>query len=74
MNFNFDCEREIDARWWTEVGALPGALAYGGSANEAMAKAQVLAWQLLAERIEHREDHPIEIKNSRPWPHEPVAA
>jgi len=41
MNFEIECERE-DGRWLAEVPQLPGVLAYGDSANDAMAKAQIL--------------------------------
>ena len=51
MQFNLECEREDDGRWLAEVGELPGTLAYGSSANEAVAKAEVLALRILAERL-----------------------
>jgi predicted RNase H-like HicB family nuclease len=66
MNFTLECELEDDGRWLAEVSQLPGVLAYGGSANEAMAKAQVLALRVLAERLEHGESHPIDISISLP--------
>ena len=66
MNLTLECEREDDGRWLAEVVELPGALAYGNSANEAMAKAEVLALRVLAERLEHGESHPIEINLSLP--------
>ena len=52
MQFTLECEREDDGRWLAEVGELPGALAYGSSANEAMARAEVLALRVLAERLD----------------------
>ena len=58
MNFEIECEREDDGRWLAEVPQLPGVLAYGPSANEAMAKAQVLALRVLAERLENGETGP----------------
>jgi predicted RNase H-like HicB family nuclease len=58
MNFEIECEREEDGRWLAEVPQLPGVLAYGGSANDAMAKAQILALRVLAERLEHNETGP----------------
>ena len=61
MNFEIECEREDDGRWLAEVPQLPGALAYGASANEAMAKAQALALRVLAERLENNETGPQEI-------------
>jgi predicted RNase H-like HicB family nuclease len=61
MNFTLECEREADGRWLAEVSQLPGVLAYGSSANEAMARAEVLALRVLAERLEHGEAQPHEI-------------
>jgi predicted RNase H-like HicB family nuclease len=66
MNFTLECEREEDGRWLAEVAALPGVLAYGSSANEAMAKAEVLALRVLAERLEHGEVQAIAINISLP--------
>jgi predicted RNase H-like HicB family nuclease len=58
MNFVIECEREDDGRWLAEVPQLPGALAYGESANDAMAKVQILALRVLAERLENNETGP----------------
>lgn len=55
MDFNIECELEEDGRWLAEVPQLPGVLAYGTSANDAMSKAEVLALRVLAERLEHGE-------------------
>ena len=66
MNLTLECEREEDGRWLAEVAALPGVLAYGASANEAMAKAEVLALRVLAERLEHGETAPVTISISLP--------
>ena len=66
MKFNLECEREDDGRWLAEVSQLPGVLAYGKSANEAMAKAEVLALRVLAEQLEHGEVLPLEISISLP--------
>ena len=66
MNFTLECERESDSRWLAEVAALPGVLAYGASANEAMTKAEVLALRVLAERLEHGEVRPFDINISVP--------
>jgi hypothetical protein len=40
--------QEEDGRWLAEVVELPGALAYGASAAEAMVKAEALALRALA--------------------------
>ena len=45
---------------------LPGALAYGASADEAMAKAEALALRALAEQLEHGEVQPLPITLSVP--------
>jgi predicted RNase H-like HicB family nuclease len=58
MNFTIEHEREADGRWLAEVPELPGVLAYGATAAEAMAKAEVLALRVLAERLEHNEAGP----------------
>ncbi|MGD9819850.1 MAG: type II toxin-antitoxin system HicB family antitoxin [Desulfomonilaceae bacterium] len=52
MNYNIEYEREDDGRWIAEAPGLPGVLAYGATAEEAMAKAEALALRVLAERIE----------------------
>ena len=57
-------EREEDGRWLAGVPELPGVLAYGASAEEALAKAEALALRVLAERLEHNETkaQPISIR------------
>ncbi len=64
MDFSIECEREDDGRWLAEVPQLPGVLAYGATADEAMAKAEVLALRVLAERLEHGESRAHSIKIS----------
>lgn len=64
MEFSIECEREEDGRWLAEVPQLPGVLAYGATADEAMAKAEVLALRVLAERLEHGESRAHSIKIS----------
>ena len=66
MNFDLECEREDDGRWLAEVPQLPGVLAYGPTAAEAMAKAEVLALRVLADRLEHGEVQPVAINISVP--------
>ena len=58
MQFTIEHEREEDGRWLAEVPELPGVLAYGATADEAMAKAEVLALRVLAERLEQNESGP----------------
>ena len=66
MNLTLQFEREADGRWLAEVPELPGVMAYGTSSNDAMAKAQVLALRVLAERIEHGESLPLSFSISLP--------
>jgi predicted RNase H-like HicB family nuclease len=56
--FVVEIEREDDGRWIAEVVALPGVTAYGSIREEALAKAEVLALRVLADRIEHGEAIP----------------
>ena len=53
MNFTIEHEREEDGRWLAEVPELPGVLAYGADAEEAMVKAEALALRVIAERLKH---------------------
>ena len=55
MTFTVEYEREEDGRWLAEILELPGVLAYGGSSDEAIAKAQALALRTVADRLEHGE-------------------
>ena len=66
MNFTLECEREDDGRWLAEVSELQGVLAYGASAEEALARVEVLALRVLAERLDHGEVRAIEINISLP--------
>ena len=66
MNFSIECEEEADGRWIAEVPELPGAMCYGSTADEAMAKAEALALRAMAERLEHGESRPIAINISLP--------
>ena len=58
MTFTVEYEREDDGRWLAEVIELPGVIAYGGTENEAIVKAQALALRVLADRLEHGEGKP----------------
>lgn len=61
MHFTIEHEQEEDGRWLAEVPELPGVLAYGATAQEAMAKVQALALRVLAERLENDEAGPQSI-------------
>lgn len=53
MKFLIETERETDGRWIAEIPALPGVMAYGATKIEAIAKAEALAFRVLADRLEH---------------------
>ncbi len=58
VNLDIQSEREADGRWLAEVPQLPGVLAYGATRDLAVARVQVLALRVLAERLEHSESQP----------------
>ena len=58
MKFAVETEQETDGRWIAEIPQIPGAMAYGSTRDEAIARAEALALRVLAERIEHGETSP----------------
>jgi predicted RNase H-like HicB family nuclease len=52
MTFEVEVEREEDGRFLAEIVALPGALAYGDTGEEAAVRAMAVALRILADRIE----------------------
>jgi len=58
MTFTIESEQETDGRWLAEVLEIPGVLAYGQTAQEAIAKVEALALRVLADRLEHGESAP----------------
>jgi predicted RNase H-like HicB family nuclease len=64
MHLHIETELEDDGRWIAEIPQLPGVLAYGTTAEEASARAEILALRVLAERLEHGEAKPLEISIS----------
>ena len=56
--FAVEIEQETDGRWIAEIPQIPGAMAYGGTRQEAVSRAEALALRVLAERIEHGETSP----------------
>ena len=66
MNFNIECEEEIDGRWLAEVPELPGAMCYGQTADEAIAKVEALTLRAIAEQLEQNESRPVAINISLP--------
>jgi predicted RNase H-like HicB family nuclease len=60
-----ETEREDDGRWIADVVDIPGAMAYGNSREEALAKAEALAFRVLADRLELGEIKPEELPSLR---------
>ena len=52
MQLTLETEQETDGRWLAEVPELAGVMAYGPTRAAAMAKAEALAFRVLAERLE----------------------
>jgi len=61
MKLSIECERETDGRWIAEIAQIPGAMAYGATREEAMARAEIVALRAIADRIEHGEAKPLDI-------------
>jgi len=53
-----EIEQESDGRWIAEIPSLAGAMAYGKTRAEAVAKAEALVLRILADRLEHGESVP----------------
>jgi len=58
VTFTVEIEQESDGRWIAEVQQIPGAMAYGTTREEAVARVQALGLRVLAERIERGESSP----------------
>jgi predicted RNase H-like HicB family nuclease len=58
MRLTIEVDREEDGRYIAEVVDLPGVLGYGETRDEAIARVQVLALRVLADRLEHGEPLP----------------
>ncbi len=58
MNLIIEIEREEDGRWVAEVPDIPGALAYGHTREEAIARVKALSLRVLSERMENGEAVP----------------
>jgi predicted RNase H-like HicB family nuclease len=53
-----EIEREEDGRWIAEVPDLSGVMVYGGTRQEAVARAEALALRVIADRLDHGESIP----------------
>ena len=55
MDYQIEFEMEDDGRWIAEIPALPGAMAYGTTKQEAESKVQAIALRVIADTLER--DH-----------------
>lgn len=55
VSYRIEIDREEDGRFLAEVQELPGVLAYGETADDALAHVQALALRVLADRLEQGE-------------------
>lgn len=53
MHLTIETEVEEDGRWIAEIIEIPGAMQYGQSRTEAIARAEALALRVLADRPAH---------------------
>jgi len=58
MNLQIEVEREEDGRWIAEVPDLSGVMAYGQTADLAVARVKALALRVIADRLENGESIP----------------
>jgi len=55
VNLTIEINCEVDGRWIADVPELPGVLVYGNTREEAIARAEKLAHEVIADCIEHGE-------------------
>lgn len=55
MRLSVELDLEDDGRWIAEVPELPGVMAYGKTRDEAIGAVELLAVEVVADRIAHRE-------------------
>jgi len=53
-----EVDQEDDGRFIAEVPDIPGAMAYGATAEEAVNRVEALVLRILADRLDHGEPSP----------------
>jgi predicted RNase H-like HicB family nuclease len=61
LRFEFEIQRETDGRWIADIPAVPGAMAYGETLEDAKAKAYALALYAVADDVEKSKNIPDSI-------------
>jgi len=59
--FKIDTEQKTDNRWIAEIEELPGAMIYGATRSEAIAKVEALALQILADDLDMAKPEQLEV-------------
>jgi len=63
MTLTVTFDREPDGRWIASIAELPGAHVYGTSRTDALGRAQALAFEVLADEIQHGERNPLTLQS-----------
>lgn len=53
MHLSIELDREDDGRWIAEALDLPGVMTYGATREEGIRNTELLAIEVIADRIEH---------------------
>jgi predicted RNase H-like HicB family nuclease len=53
LRFSLEVDREEDGRWIAEILEVPGAMAYGPTQDDAIAKAYAIALRTVADNVEN---------------------
>jgi predicted RNase H-like HicB family nuclease len=61
MTLTVTFEQEVDGRWIASVEELAGVHVYGESRDAALARAQAIAFEVLADEIAHGERDPRDL-------------
>jgi len=64
FNLQIEFDREVDGRWIADIPALPGVMVYGRTRKQALTAVEALALRVIADRLEHGEAVPGEVKVS----------
>jgi predicted RNase H-like HicB family nuclease len=64
FNLQVEFDRETDGRWIADIPALPGVTVYGKTRKQALTAVEALALRVIADRLEHGEAIPGQVKVS----------
>ena len=64
FDLKVELDQETDGRWIADIPALPGVTVYGKTRKQALVAVEALALRVIADRLEHGEAVPGEIRVS----------